>query len=382
MLLVVAIMTLGLWVALTTDWFLGVRRVAWLTGSAPNSASKLEAYPRLSVVIPALNEARAIEASLGSILSQDYPNLEILVLNDRSTDQTGEILERMQRKHARLKVIHIEVLPEGWLGKNHALYVGAQHTRGEWLLFTDADVQFEPHALSAALAYAMNHKLDHLTALPHLFAKSSPLKAFVSAFMLLFSFGILRASAPATEAHVGLGAFNLLRRSTYDGVGGHKPIALRPDDDMMLGKLVKTAGFKQEVVFATDLLRVEWYTGVGEAVRGLNKNAFTGLAYSLPVVLLVNVTLVVTHIVPFVAVFFTAGGTRLLFALVLANIAFVYAVSRRFIRVPVPYALLHPLGMAILVYAISESAAKATWQGGISWRGTFYPLEQLKRNRV
>jgi glycosyltransferase involved in cell wall biosynthesis len=378
MLLAVATVTLGLWTALTTDWFLGVRKVSWLTGSAP----KLEAYPPLSVVIPALNEARAIEASLESILRQDYPNLEILVLNDRSTDRTGEILEWMQKKHVRLKVIHIEALPAGWLGKNHALYVGAQSTRGEWLLFTDADVQFEPSALSAAVAYALTHKLDHLTAVPHLFTKSPPLKAFVSAFMLLFSFGILRASAAVTEAHVGLGAFNLLRRSVYDRVGGHKPIALRPDDDMMLGKLVKTAGFKQEVVFATDLMRVEWYTGVREAVRGLNKNAFAGLAYSLPVVLLVNLVLVVTHIVPFIAVLTTVGVTRLLFALVLANITFVYAVSRRFTRVPVRYALLHPLGMAILVYAIFESAAKATWQRGIRWRGTFYPLEQLKRNRV
>lgn len=288
----------------------------------------------------------------------------------------------MQEKHARLKVIHIEALPAGWLGKNHALYVGAENTRGEWLLFTDADVQFEPSALSAVVAYAFTHKLDHLTAVPHMIAKSPPLKAFVSAFMLLFSFGILRASAPATEAHVGLGAFNLLKRSVYERVGGHKPIALRPDDDMMLGKLVKTAGFKQAVVFATDLMRVEWYTGVREAVRGLNKNAFAGLAYSLPVVLLVNLVLVVTHIVPFIAVLTTAGVTRLLFALVLANIAFVYAVSTRFIRVPVLYALLHPLGVAILVYAIAESAVKATWQGGISWRGTFYPLEQLKRNRV
>lgn len=378
MLLAVATVTLGLWAALTTDWFLGVRKVGRLTGSAP----KLEAYPSLSVVIPALNEARALEKSLESILRQDYPNLEILVLNDRSTDQTGEILERMQEKHARLKVIHIEALPAGWLGKNHALWVGAQHTRGEWLLFTDADVRFEPHALSAAVTYALTHKLDHLTAVPHMIAKSPPLKAFVSAFMLLFSFGILRASAAVTEAHVGLGAFNLLRRSIYERVGGHRPIALRPDDDMMLGKLVKTAGFTQAVVFATDLMRVEWYTGVREAVRGLNKNAFAGLAYSLPVVLLVNATLVVTHIVPFIAVFFTTDGTQLLFALVLANITFVYAVSRRFTRVPVPYALLHPLGVAILVYAIFESAAKAMWQGGISWRGTFYPLEQLKRNRV
>lgn len=378
MLAVLAVFTLVLWVVLTTDWFLGVRKVAELS----EVHDELDEYPLLSVVIPALNEADTVEEGLRSVLTQAYPNLEVVVLNDRSTDQTGEILERLRETYPQLHVIHIEELPSGWLGKNHALHVGARRARGDWLLFADADVQFSPGALLAAVSYAVRRDLDHLTAVPRMVSRSPWLKSFVSAFMLLFSFGVLRASAPATKAYVGLGAFNLLRRSVYEHIGGHGPIALRPDDDMMLGKLVKGANFKQEVVLATELLRVEWYKSVREAIRGLNKNAFAGLFYSVPAVLLVTFALALTHVLPFVAVFTATGLPRLLYALVLANIVLVYALAGRFMKLPFWCAALHPVGTALLIYAILESAAKATWRGGINWRGTFYPLEQLKNNKV
>ncbi len=382
--LVLALFTFILWLGLTTDWFLGIRNVSRLgqTSTLERGASPEAPYPLLSVIIPALNEARSLEASLQSVLDQDYPNLELCVLNDRSTDPTGEILDRMKTQYPHLQVTHIRELPSGWLGKNHALHVGAQQARGEWLLFTDADVAFEPGAFSAAVAYAVERELDHLTAVPQMIAKSPWLKSFVAVFMLLFSFGVLRASAPATKAHVGLGALNLLRRSVYEQIGGHRPIALRPDDDMMLGKLVKSANFKQEVVIATDLIRVEWYVSVQEAVRGLNKNAFAGLFYSPFAVLLFTLALALTHILPFIAVFTTTGLVRFLYALVLINIALVYALGSRYLKLPGLCAALHPLGTALLIYAVLESAVKATWRGGISWRGTFYPLEQLKKNKV
>ncbi len=377
--LVWAIFTLLLWVGLTTDWFLGIRKATQLK---PGTNPPLTHLPRLSVVIPALNEAHALEASLQSVLAQDYPNLEICVLNDRSTDATGEILERMKAEHPRLRVVHISELPGGWLGKNHALHVGAAQAQGEWLLFTDADVVFHPGAFSAAVSCAVTRELEHLTALPRMVSKSPLLGSFVAVFTLLFSFGVLRASAPATNAHAGLGAFNLLRRSVYEQVGGHRLIALRPDDDMMLGKLVKQAGFKQEVVLAPELIHVEWYKSVREAVQGLNKNAFAGLFYSPAVVSLFVSALVLTHILPFVAVFTATGPTRVVCALVLANIALVYALGSRYLKLPGLYAPLHPFGAAVLVYAVFESAVKAIWRGGVSWRGTFYPLEQLKRNKV
>ena len=375
--LILASLTLLLWLVLTADWLLGVRLVDRLGASATK-----EKLPPLSVVIPALNEQKAIESSLRSVLAQDYPGLEVIVLNDRSTDATGAILDRMQEKYPQLQVVRIEMLPAGWLGKNHALYLGAKKAKGEWLLFTDADVRFAPGALRAAVSYALGQDLEHLTAIPHMTAKGTLLKSFVAAFMLLFSYKVLRFSGRLTDEHIGLGAFNLLRRSTYKAVGGHQPIALRPDDDLMLGKLVKRAGFRQSVVFAADLMQVEWYRSVKEAVRGLNKNAFAGLGYSLPLVLLVAGTLVATHILPFFAVFLTAGWTQIVYVLVLLNIAFIYMVGQRFTKLSPVYAVLHPFGTAILVYATLESAFRALGQGGIFWRGTFYSLRELRNNRV
>lgn len=371
-----AALTLLLWLALTTDWLLGVLRTPKL-----GLPADLADYPKVSVVIPALNEAHTIGAALTSVLAQDYPDFEVVALNDRSTDGTGGVLEGLRDANPRLRVVHIAELPAGWLGKNHALHVGASRSSGDWLLFTDADVRFAPGTLKAAVAYAEANGLDHLTAVPQMEARSPWLGSFVGAFMLLFSFGILRASGPKTGVYVGLGAFNLLRRSVYHAVGGHEPIALRPDDDMRLGRLVKRAGFRQGVVFAVDLMAVEWYESVRGAVRGLNKNAFAGLYYSLPLVLLVTGTLMVTHVWPFVAVFVVGGAAGALYALTLLNIGLVYLVGRRFTRLPLGYAALHPVGTLLLVYAILVAAVKATVRGGIEWRGTFYRLGELKKNR-
>ncbi len=368
------------WLVLGLDWYRGMRRITQLTHGEP----MLDAYPTLSVIIPALNEERDLERSLESVLAQDYPNLEIIVLNDRSTDRTGEILEGMKKRVSRLEVIHIETLPEGWLGKNHALYVGAKRARGKWLLFTDADVRFDAHALAIAVAYAQRQNLDHLAALPYLEAKSVPLKAFVSAFSLLFSIYSQpwRASKPNSRWHIGIGAFNLLKKEVYEKVGTHQAIALRPDDDMKLGKLVKRAGYKQEAVFAPELMQVEWYTGLREAIRGLNKNAFAGLNYSLPLALLGVASLFVTNVLPFIAVFFAEGLARWLFAFSVVTVFFVYAWNKRLSKLPVWYAALHPFGVTLVCYATLEAVAKALWRGSISWRGTRYSLSELRKNKV
>ena len=372
--------TLFLWLVLGLDWYRGMRRITQLTYVKATS----DTYPTLSVIIPALNEARDIERSLRSVLAQDYPNLEVIVLNDRSTDRTGEILEGMKGRYRRLEVVHIDTLPSGWLGKNHALYVGAKRASGKWLLFTDADVRFEESALAVAVAYAQGRRLDHLAALPYLEAKSVPLKSFVSAFSLLFSIYSQpwRVDKPNSRWHIGIGAFNLLKKEVYEKVGTHQAIALRPDDDMKLGKLVKRAGYRQEAVFAPELMQVEWYTGLREAIRGLNKNAFAGLNYSLPLALLGVASLFVTNVFPFVAVFFAEGLARWLFALSVVIVFLVYAQNKRLSKLPVWYAALHPFGVTMVLYATLEAVAKALWRGSISWRGTRYSLSELRKNKV
>ena len=368
-----------LWTLLGFDWYRGMRRITQLTQAEP-----LETYPTLSVIIPALNEEREIEKSLESVLAQDYPGLEVIVLDDRSTDRTGEILDAMKERYEGLEVIHIETLPNGWLGKNHALYKGVKQAKGEWLLFTDADIRFDPSALAIAVAYAQKRGLDHVAALPYLEAKNIPLKSFVSAFSLLFSIYSQpwRVTKPKSRWHIGIGAFNLLKREVYERVGTHKKIALRPDDDMKLGKLVKKAGYKQEAVFAPDLMQVEWYTNLGEAIRGLNKNAFAGLNYSLPLTLVGVGGLLLTNVFPFIAVFFTKGLARRLFGSSILIVFAVYAWNKRLSKLPTWYAALHPFGVTMLCYATLEATFKALWRGSIGWRGTEYSLAELRENKL
>ena len=377
-LLALAVATLLLWWGLTVDWALGVRSMATLRGSA---APEPERWPALSVVIPARDEAQALGATLDSLLDQDLPSLEIVVVDDRSRDATRAIALRAQRRDERVRVVALDALPAGWLGKTHALERGAEAAGGAWLLFADADVRFAPGALRRALAYALSHELDHLVVLPRLEARGVWLKSFVAAFGLLFSVYTRpwRARDPRSRASIGIGAFGLVRRSAYRAVGGHAPIRLRPDDDLSLGRLLKRSGFRQEAVFGADDVAVEWYPDLGSALRGLNKNAFAGMGYSVVRVAAVVVALVLTNVLPFVLLPFVAGPVRWAYALVVLTVLFVYAFDAPRQRHGAWLFVLHPVGTTLLAYAATASAAKALRRGQIEWRGTRYSLDELRR---
>ena len=380
MLLVLAVATVLLWWGLTLDWALGVRSMASLRRARPPLPS---AWPSLSVVIPARDEEGALGHTLRTLLAQDLPGLEIVVVDDRSTDGTGAVAAAAARHDERVRVVTIRELPSGWLGKTHALQRGAEVAAGSWLLFTDADVRFAPGALRRSLAYALDRALDHLVVLPRLEARGALLASFVAAFGLLFSVYTRpwRARDPRSRASIGIGAFALLRADAYRRAGGHAAIRLRPDDDVALGRLVKGAGLRQEAVFGAEDVVVEWYPDLGSALRGLNKNAFAGLGYSTLRLSVVVLALLVTNVLPFLALPFVGGVPRVVYALVVATVAFVYAFDAPRSRHSPWLFLLHPVGAALLAYAAVASAAKALHRGQIEWRGTRYTLDELRRGR-
>lgn len=337
--------------------------------------------PRLSVIVPACNEERAIEGAVRSLLRQDYPDLEVLVVDDRSTDATGEILDRLAREFAQLQVIHITELPQGWLGKNHALYTGAQRASGELLLFTDADVQYQPTALRRAVIFMQQRRLDHLTLAPDMTVKGYWLQAWVAFFLMSFLAykGPYRANDPKSKVGMGIGAFNLVRREAYRQMGTHQTISLRPDDDLRMGQRLKRMGFRQCVAMGTGLLAVEWYTSVWEGVRGLEKNTFAGLEYSLPMVVFSVLALPTLMVWPFAAIFVVKGTAFWLYlgAILLQWATFVGANAG--IGVPA-YRLLpaYPWAALLFTFTVARASFLTLWRGGISWRGTFYPLALLK----
>ena len=185
------------------------------------------------------NEEKSIKQAVIQLISQDYPQLEVIVVNDRSTDNTGALLKNLKVQYPQLNVITICDLPPNWVGKNHAIYRGAKEARGEWLLFTDADVMFSPGSLKKTVGYALEHKLDHLTIGPDLYYGG----VFYRAFIAYLSYGIT-ATAMFTKK-VGIGAFNLVKKSVYQEIGRYEAIAMKITDNMSLGELVVDKGYKQ-----------------------------------------------------------------------------------------------------------------------------------------
>jgi cellulose synthase/poly-beta-1,6-N-acetylglucosamine synthase-like glycosyltransferase len=350
-----------------------------LSSLAADQADQMS-LPRVSVVVAARNEADGVRAGVTSLLAQDYPQLEVVVVNDRSTDATGAVLASLASE--RLRGVSIEELPPGWLGKPHALWVGAQHARGEWLLFTDADVVFAPACVRRAVRYAAAHGLDHLTLTPTLAARGFWLNAFVALFtyLLLISLRLYRVNDPRSGVGVGLGAFNLLRRSAYEAIGTYAAVARRPDDDVRLGQRVRRLGLRQRLLDGSDLMSVEWYPSLRAAVAGLEKNFFAGYDYSVGAALVSQSVLLALFVWPWLAVW--RRPRWLWLATIGVNVTTMVAARARLGGRPGPsevaYALVTPVTAVVVCYAGLRSMLVTVKSGGIRWRDTFYPLSELR----
>jgi len=340
--------------------------------------------PVVSIIVPALNEEKEIAAALQSLLGQDYPNLEIIVINDRSTDRTGEILDELDRNHSILQVIHKTELPDGWLGKNHALYLGSTQARGQYLLFTDADVVMAPTTISKAVQFMLDHNLDHLAAAPEMRATNWKIDLMIGTFIYYFNLITKpwRAQNPKSRYSVGIGAFNLLKAETYKAIGTHRAIALRPDDDIMLGRLVKSRGHRQGVVFGKRQIRIQWYASVRDMIDGLMKNSATFVNYSLAWALLSCLALFFLFVFPFAAIFVTPAPARWLYLATAIAITLIYLFVTGEYHLTRWYALLIPFSTCILIYIILKATIRTHLNQGIYWRGTFYPLDKIKRFKV
>lgn len=345
------------------------RRVPHLKSFPPHPSP-----PGLSVVVAAANEAETLPRALQSLLAVDYPELEIIVVNDRSTDATGEVLRKLATEHPRLVVETIRELPSGWLGKTHAQHVGASRARHDLILFTDADVHFAPDSLRRAVSGMELRNLDHFVVAPHMDARGALEQVFVSYFNVMFQtrFAPDRAQDPKSKAFIGVGAFNLVRREAYEAIGGHRCVALDVTDDVSLGRALKRRGFRQAVFNGQDLVRVRWVIGLRGIVHGLEKNAYAGVDYDLAKTVLASAFLLGIALGP-ALLSFTPGG-----ALSWLGMCATGAVSGPMMGLPRWCGLFFPLVGPLFIYVVARSAWLAETRGGIWWRGTFYRLEELR----
>jgi cellulose synthase/poly-beta-1,6-N-acetylglucosamine synthase-like glycosyltransferase len=373
------------WLALSFRWLRGIRKIPVLE-DVPET-DLVDRNPALSIILAARDEERSVNESVVSMLAQDYSGmLEVIGVNDRSTDRTAEILEELVAKHPdRLRVSNVDSLPEGWLGKTHALHTGAARATGEWLLFTDADVIFSTDSAEKAVRYAISSGLDHLTLPPEIVCRSVLLRSFVAAFILVFEMTQRpwRVGDPRTQEHVGVGAFNLIRKDAYERSGTHRAIRMRPDDDMKLAKLLKRHGFRQGVAYGAGLISVEWHQTLPDAVQGLSKSMFSSLDYRIGATVAGVLMLLLTNVLPVFGLF-ARNLTGILCRLNFLSTFLLYAYRARHFgnKTPWWYAVLHPFGICVFIYAMLRSASTTLAGGGIEWRETRYSLKELKDNAI
>ena len=378
----------AVWFSRLADAALGVPSITDISRPEwDRTPAKSGASTRVSVIVPARNEEHDIEQTLRRLLALDYNNYEVVAVDDRSSDRTGEIIGRLASSkdaHGILKVISIEALPSAWVGKTHAMWTAAQQATGDWLLFTDADVQFKPDSVRRAIAYAEAERADHVVLFPRMIMKQPGEKMVTAFFLTLFVFGHRpwKVANPRTRDHMGVGAFNLIRRRVYESIGTYQALRMEILDDMKLGKVVKNAGYAQRNVFGADLISIRWAKSAMGMVNNLTKNFYAVMSFQWPRALASCVGLAFLNLLPFFGALLAHGWARLPYAIALASMFSIYAGMSKQSDVPPYYFVLHPVSTTLFVYTMLRSMIITLGRGGVEWRGRFYPLEELKRGLV
>lgn len=376
----------------------GMQSVADLSSAEWDRAP--QPAPRVSIIVPARNESGGVVAGLTSLLALDYPNYEVIGVDDRSTDNTGALMDRVAADsriphpsktglggppvEGVLRVVHVRDLPSGWMGKQHAMWIAAQQATGDWLLFTDADVRFRADALRRAVAYAEQSATDHLVLFPSHHLKSFGEKVFMAGFQVLFSLGHRpwRAADPHSDDFMGLGPFNMIRRSAYEQIGTWTALKMEVIEDMKLGKLVKKHGLSQRCAFGPGLLPWRWGQGASGLSRNLTKNMFSLLQFRWGKSMGALLLLLSLNFIPLAGAIWAPGWARVPYLAALAGIAGIHIGMSRRTEVPAWTFLLYPASALMQAATLVRSMAHAARNGGVVWRGTRYSLEELRKGWV
>jgi glycosyltransferase involved in cell wall biosynthesis len=380
LLAVYSILALLYWAFLATWLIVNGRKLSYLAsiGSFENKPA-----PSVVIIIAVRNEEHALREALTSVCNLNYSNYKVLVVNDRSTDNSGKILLELQAKYDKLTVITIDTLPPGWLGKNHALYTGAGSSHQEYILFTDADVLYHKDVLTKAMNYCVKNNLDHLTILPGIISASPALKSIILTFVIMLT-ALQRpwaAKIKTSKTSMGVGAFNLVKRQAYDRAGTHKTIAMRPDDDLKLAAFLKATGSSSDALYGLGELQVEWYANVGEFIGGLMKNVFSGFNYNVFKASGGTLGILLFFVFPLpVILIFGNFPERILAISILVFQCILYG------KMPGSngkwrFGFMSIYGGIIIVYTIIKSTIITIRDGGIYWRDTFYSLTELRKNK-
>lgn len=340
-------------------------------------------WPKISMIIPACNEETTIGPALQSLLNHTYPHLELIVINDRSTDRTGSIISDLCASKQNARVVNVTSLPEGWIGKVHAQHQGLQHATGDWILFSDADVHLGNNTLKKAVTYCEKNDVEFLTLVPHIIAHGFWIQLCIAQFLSsgALAIDLSKIRNKKRKEAIGCGAFNLVKTSAYKKTPGLEWLKMEVIDDGGFGFMMKDSGATCDLVSGLNEVKIEWYPTVGAYIRGLEKNAFSIFQYNIYILwtftFFIGHWLLGIYIIPFLQ-----PQNWSLIALALSFLVYQFAnykMIKKSANFPTYILVFLPLAKLFSLVTVWRGAILCLLRGGIYWRQTFYKINDLKK---
>ena len=349
--------------------------------------------PRVSVILPARNEENFIQKCLDSLTAQDYPNYEIITIDDSSEDSTGSIIAQYAKKNS--KVIHVSAgpKPEGWMGKNWACMEGYKKVTGELLLFTDADTKFEKNVISLAVSHLESFSLDALTAIPKMVCLDfwTRIALPVLSTFLHTRFSAMRVNDPTKNTGYFFGSFFIIRKKTYDAVGTHEGVKHEIIEDGALGKKVKESGHKMKMVRADHLIDAVWARDWSTLWNGLKRLMIPLFLQNGKIAVGIFFAVLFLLFMPYVMLAYSilfvnsSFSSNIIFASSVSSSVLLYSaclIDSRALGIKTKHAICSPLGSLIVVSGFLTGLLHAKTNAGVSWRGRKYSMKDHSPNFI
>jgi chlorobactene glucosyltransferase len=348
-------------------------------------------FPKVSIILPARNEEKYIAKCLDSLINQDYPNFEIIAVNDSSTDGTKVIMQQYAARDPRILIVHLVSKPDGWVGKNWACFQGYLRSTGDVLLFTDADTVHLPPTMSLSIKILIFEKLDALTAIPELLSKDvwTRITLPMLSTFLHSRFSALRVNDRKTKVGYFFGSFFIITRSTYEKIGTHKAVRHELVEDGALGRKVKEEKFMMKMVRGENYIKAIWARDLNTLWHGLRRLMIplynqNGKKASLMAIAIFFLLFEPFLLLPYSLLFINiVRDDALSLVLITSNaltsaiiiLSSVIQLKLGFYQNPL-YALASPLGGAIISISFIVAIIDARNKGAVSWRGRKYTISE------